>query len=334
MALVLLNSWFMTRRFALGSALWLASCLGLAACGGSATRGGGNQGGAPSGGTGGEGGAAGRKNCVVGGKTYADGATFTNGCNGCSCNDGEVTCDLRDCVDGCIYAGKGYAPGESFPATDGCNTCSCESGGVVSCTEIGCFSCQDAQTRYAAAVDEARKCDPKAMDPCRGYLVVGLQCTCGIFVNEANVEALASAKQAAAQYSEFSCEGPPLPCPSCPPGIAGYCSPAGLCETVWEHDPSACKVGGVVYPDGATQIPDPTSCNKCTCKDGELTSCTEVGCPKPCPADRVLSTQCALCGPTDECLIVEHACLPTCDADTDSCAEGLCVDGVCRKICG
>jgi len=228
--------------------------------------------------------------------------------------------------------GSGGGAGTGSGGRDGCNNCRCGKGGSISCTDKACYSCQDMQTSYARAVEEARKCDPQSNNQCRGKLSEGLQCSCGVFVDEANVDAIAAAKRDAASYATGNCGGGVL-CGACATPVGGYCSQAGRCETLWQEEPRACKVGGVVYPDGATGIPDPTSCNKCTCSDGEL-SCTEINCPTPCPTEHGFASQCALCGPTDECLIVEHACLPTCSPDGPACAEGACSAGICRNRCG
>jgi hypothetical protein len=93
-----------------------------------------------------------------------------------------------------------------------------------------------------------------------------------------------------------------------------------------------CKVGGVVYPNGASGIKDPFSCNDCTCMEGEL-ACTKIGCPVACPAGSAPGKQCAQCGPVDNCEVVEHACLPTCSAGTCT-GAGACVGGVCKNLCG
>ncbi|HKU40018.1 MAG TPA: hypothetical protein VJR89_17780 [Polyangiales bacterium] len=42
-------------------------------------------------------------------------------------------------AEGCVYAGKPYAEGESFPDADGCNTCFCEANGGVACTLALCL---------------------------------------------------------------------------------------------------------------------------------------------------------------------------------------------------
>ena len=51
----------------------------------------------------------------------------------CACN--KATDVKRDCV----YAGKQYAQGDTFPSTDGCNTCSCGADGQVACTLRACL---------------------------------------------------------------------------------------------------------------------------------------------------------------------------------------------------
>ncbi|HEX6242602.1 MAG TPA: hypothetical protein VFZ61_16930, partial [Polyangiales bacterium] len=38
----------------------------------------------------------------------------------------------------CMYNGKLYKEGESFPDADGCNSCSCTAGGLVACTLKAC----------------------------------------------------------------------------------------------------------------------------------------------------------------------------------------------------
>lgn len=96
---------------------------------------------------------------------------------------------------------------------------------------------------------------------------------------------------------------------------------------------ASCKVDGVVYPHGATEVPDAASCNTCRCTNGQLDACTELPCPNSCPRNQDFGTQCAECGPVDECLVVEHGCFEVCDGDGD-CRDGACVDGVCVRLCG
>ncbi|MEI9936568.1 MAG: hypothetical protein WDO69_05020 [Pseudomonadota bacterium] len=144
-------------------------------------------------------------------------------------------------------------------------------------------------------------------------------------MNANNTAALSELSELANQVTP-ECITPCLPCTA--PGVA-TCTPAGSCESGPPSDRGiSCKVGGVVYPSGATGIPDPISCNKCSCDNGQL-GCTDAACPLECPAGTKYGTQCVQCGPTDACLVIEHACLPMC---SDTC--GSCQDGICRQFCG
>jgi hypothetical protein len=82
--------------------------------------------------------------CTYDGVTYDEGDSFeaTDGCNTCSCADGEVTCTLMACetatVEPCTYTGVTYDEGEVIYTTgDGCNTCACHDNDIV-CTNNIC----------------------------------------------------------------------------------------------------------------------------------------------------------------------------------------------------
>jgi hypothetical protein len=97
----------------------------------------------------------------------------------------------------------------------------------------------------------------------------------------------------------------------------------------------ACEVSGITYPDGWSPVPDPTSCNSCSCSAGQLDGCSEADCPEPCPGDTVRATDCAACAPNDACEVVRTDCLPACDNQEDCAASGgFCSDGACRQLCG
>lgn len=83
---------------------------------------------------------------------YALGETFKSldGCNDCSCTAQGITCTEKACAPSdksCTYAGKTYAPGQSY--FDSCNTCTCLADGTASCTERYC---------PPACTEEAKQC--------------------------------------------------------------------------------------------------------------------------------------------------------------------------------
>lgn len=55
---------------------------------------------------------------------------------------------------------------------------------------------------------------------------------------------------------------------------------AGECQVVEGGDGSSCTVDGMVYPDGAGDIPSEDGCNTCFCSDGAL-GCTKRACLSP-----------------------------------------------------
>jgi hypothetical protein len=69
----------------------------------------------------------------------ADGTTYGNACMAkCA---GVPVRHLGECKPTpgtCMYNGKLYKTGESFPDADGCNTCSCSADGLVACTLKAC----------------------------------------------------------------------------------------------------------------------------------------------------------------------------------------------------
>jgi hypothetical protein len=78
--------------------------------------------------------------CHQGLTSYPNGTSLPagDGCNDCTCSDGEWSCTARGCPgNACMYGGLIRADGSSFPADDGCNQCSCHDG-AVACTERAC----------------------------------------------------------------------------------------------------------------------------------------------------------------------------------------------------
>ena len=107
-----------------------------------------------------------KNGCEYGGRTYQNGEGFkdTDGCNSCSCVNGQVACTMMACRDktnilmsstpslsmkGCWYNNTQYKDGDSFKSDDECNTCSCNNGSVA-CTEMACIKNPDVTKKPAA----------------------------------------------------------------------------------------------------------------------------------------------------------------------------------------
>lgn len=231
----------------------------------------------------------------------------------------------------CQMGSETHKNGESFKAPDGCNTCSCDDG-EIACTLIGCNpvdQCSSLDSSYQALLERAKICDVHDANPCTLLVPSGLTCGCQTFVTPG----LFSKGAVAAVTEEFAANGCGQvvcgPCP--PPPLSGACGANGQCMDAPDlRGERACKVGGAVYPSGSGPIQDPFSCNQCSCQDGEL-ACDNAACPKPCPDNTKPGKGCAQCGPIDNCVVVEIACMPAC---VDTCAQGTCIDGACVNSCG
>ncbi|HET9934255.1 MAG TPA: hypothetical protein VFQ35_26315 [Polyangiaceae bacterium] len=194
--------------------------------------------------------------------------------------------------------------------------------------------CPTFAMQMSQLVEEAKKCNPVlSSEQCTQLIEPGLNCACPTFANPQQKDAIQKLKSVYESYIELGC-GMTVVCGPCLEPNRGYCSPQGRCEDVAQAQPLSCKVGGVIYPSGTTQIKDPGGpCNTCSCNDGVLT-CTEIGCPSGCPSGTAFGQGCAQCGPADGCLLPEYECYPVC---TTTCpdANQFCLNGLCRSgFCG
>lgn len=123
--------------------------------------------------------------CSYGGNWYAEGESFddADGCNTCSCQNGEIACTLMGCVGApCTYDGVDHNDGESFDASDGCNTCNCQDG-EVACTEKGCVTTCD----YGGVTYAEGDTFPDA-DGCNSCGCVGGQVECTLIECQGTVD--------------------------------------------------------------------------------------------------------------------------------------------------
>jgi hypothetical protein len=283
---------------------------GASGAGGASTSGGTGAGGGTTGGTGFDGGSGGTAGNAASGGTGVDGGSGGTAHGGAGGNAGTAP------------GGRGGSAGTGVA---GNGVSGAGSGGRQICSAI--------DEAYPTALQDARACDPNApTDECTQKINAGLVCGCDSWANPKNTDAIALLSELAQNYQDARCEYG-VECGACLEPVRGHCSDAGICEDVEKGPGRSCKVAGVVYADGEANIPDPTSCNTCTCTDGQL-ACTDIGgCDKPCPDGFSFGTDCAYCGPTDGCLIPEYDCFKQCgDGCTDPgalCFSGVCVTGIC-----
>lgn len=286
--------------------------------------------------------------CELDGVTYEPGQSVpSQDCNSCSCGeDGTIGCTTAACDDGGISAGGGgcvvdrerYSVGDVI-SDDGCNTCRCENNLQVVCTDNDCgfepCVVDDVIYEHDQAVPggecEACTCDDGSvsclMTPC-----LPPPDTCSLPFESGDCDA------------DFPVFWHNPDTGQCEEQTYGGCGgndnrfeTLSECLQFCDAQPAgtACEVNGVVYPSGSTNVPDPASCNTCSCQDGMVGGCTEIFCPVECEEGTAQGTECAECGPGDGCLTVRSACLPTCEEQRD-CEEsgGLCLDGLCKNVCG
>lgn len=306
--------------------------LGLLGCGGKSSSSGDDGGSGSTAGAGSGGSSIKPRDCELDGTTYKHGTSFkdSDGCNSCSCQDGELACTQLGCIAGtCSYDGQTYDVGEKFITTDG-SVCVCVSNTAIECTVSSGDECNGLEVSYQALLERARFCTPEAANECTLTVHSSLLCGCPTFVNP-NTFAKNVTADLEKEFAVNAC-GQNVLCGPCPtPPSRGYCAANGLCADLYDFGQArACKVGGATYLSGTGGIQDPFSCNQCICRDGVLV-CGAAACPKPCPDNTKPGKSCAECGPVDDCLVLEYGCMPAC---VDTCAQGACMDGVCVTYCG
>jgi Pacifastin inhibitor (LCMII)/Kazal-type serine protease inhibitor domain len=103
-------------------------------------------------------------------------AAPSDGCNTCSCSNGQWLCTLRACVDALPSQ---CTPGATKKSDDGCNDCTCQTGGQWACTEKACVAvscgarsgdtckateyCAYTEGAYCGAADAEAVCKPRPM---------------------------------------------------------------------------------------------------------------------------------------------------------------------------
>jgi len=217
-----------------------------------------------------------------------------------------------------------------YPTENGCNLCGCEyGGGDAVCERQSCPICDDIEHQYDLLLQRARLCNPESPATCTHVVQGDLRCGCDTLVDPDRWDEEA-ATRLRTSYAE-SCTVPNSisSCSACLAVNTGSCSAQGQC--VAELPRAACRAEGVTYGDGVSSIPDPTSCNRCSCYDGHLNCSDAEDCAKPCAAGLIRAESCRECV-AGTCVVVDTGCYPAC-TDDGSCAEGSCQAGACVTPC-
>jgi hypothetical protein len=253
----------MTRHLRWGSELALALGVSVAACGGqsvrhdaagmqedgsaasSGTSGTGGSALPGTGGTGGAGGSAspgtpgsGASDAVVGygcgsweGDPIRPGQTTYDPrfCETCTChastgNGNWISCERCDAT--CEVEGGIHPLGNSYVEDDGCTVCRCVAQGWE-CDASVCereARCRELPVLYAAAVQDARRCEPAVQGQCGVVVTSSLACGCPTAVSDA------TEARALAEEWKRTCDTSKICIDTCPPpSSAQRCSAEGLC---------------------------------------------------------------------------------------------------------
>lgn len=271
------------------------------------------------------------RSCRVGDQLYESGASFASDCNTCNCLDGDITCTRAACEDpggdGDGDSG-GDGDGDMSPGGNGGDGDGDGDGGSTEPLR----SCQVGNQVYESGESFASDCN-----------------TCSCFDGDVTCTRAACVDPICElPFDGGDCDGsfsvywhnPETGL--CEPTIYGGCGGNENRFSIREEcaracgapSGSSCEVDDVVYPDGATNVPEPGGCNTCTCNDGVVASCTKIGCPSLCPEGTELGSYCSECAPNDACLTMRTGCLLKCEEREDCASPGaVCLDGLCKHFC-
>lgn len=220
-----------------------------------------------------------------------------------------MACTLRACANGCVYYGKTYKEGASFPSTDGCNTCKCSKGGV-GCTEKACAP---------------QKCGSRGLKACPKGTFCDQPGHCG-----------ATDKPGVCKPTPQTCTGQVDPVCGCDGKTHSNACVAALAGTSVKSK-GACPVSGKKackdpktgksYNHGDS-FPAGDNCNTCSCADGQIT-CTQKTCsPKDCTYNGKTRKDGSTFAAKDGC----NSC--TCHKGKVACTEKTCPPAKCGGIAG
>ncbi|XP_076799666.1 uncharacterized protein LOC143444348 isoform X2 [Clavelina lepadiformis] len=224
--------------------------------------------------------------CSFNSRMYKDGEVFSaqnNPCQRCTCNRGNVTCEILSCptlqcssqrtlvgeccpsCEACRYGSESHEHGSSWRLnTDACTICTCQEGRIVcsveDCDEMNCKN----------PITLPNTCCPS----CSGCAYQGVTYNDGDMVESLDTCQSCTCQNGNVVCSQRECEE--LQCLS-QVTISGECCPS--C--------SSCTYQREIYSEGSTFISSRNPCLECLCESGETTcrridqECPELECSHP-----------------------------------------------------
>ncbi|XP_072922836.1 kielin/chordin-like protein [Hemitrygon akajei] len=271
--------------------------------------------------------------CELDGAVLAHGRTVTSpdGCQTCSCLDGQVVCEQKHCEATCrnpvpaLYGtccplcadcslnGQVYLNGEKVPSGDPCTDCSCQDGDVH-CAAVSCqaVTCRNPTQEPGECCPRCTECEYESRTFSDGQTFIPwskpcLSCHC-------------EAGKVSCDQMAQNC--PPVRC-SHPANLVGQCCPS--CNM--------CEYESALINNGQTfQPPFAGPCIQCTCTDGNV-RCQEEVCPfLPCANPFKPPDQC--CPTCKVCVMqgLEYEDGVKWELEENQCTTCTCVNGdtICR----
>ena len=219
----------------------------------------------------------------------------------CSSVSAKHECVAGFCrLPGCVYQGRVYPRGETFPApgAEDCNSCTCGNDGQVVCTRAACLpteceyagatyaigdtfpssdgcntcSCMETGTVGCTLIACASRCeyDGTSYDEGDTFFIECNACTCGVGGQISCDDRDCSVSCDYDGITYYAGDVVPVDdCNTCTCEASGIVCTDRACA-------ESCEYNGVSYPDGA-MFPASDGCNSCSCEAGSVL-CTEIGC--------------------------------------------------------
>lgn len=257
--------------------------------------------------------------CKYQGNFYTTGQSFPagDGCNTCTCNQGQLQCTLMACPQtlACTYKGESIPSGKTFPSGDGCNTCTCNQG-TLTCTKKKCAATCFYQGKTYKSGDRFQV---SAEQGCRS-------CTCTDGKVKCSIPRTRCINAACIHKGQWYQDGETYPAGD----GCNFCTcQNGRSQCTLKQCVQNCVYNQKLHGPG-DNFPAGDGCNTCTCRNG-VAVCTKKSCGrflgcntnggKQCPTG-TFCNQAKHCGSSGQqglCKTIPQRCIqeykPVCGCD-------------------